>query len=99
VDYVAVGPVFATPSKRNHDPLLGVEGLRAVRSAVARPLVAIGGITLETAPTILRTGVDAVAVISALRTGEDLEEVARTWLSVLNKQGGGPFSRRHEEKT
>lgn len=89
VDYVAIGPVFATSSKSDHEAPLGLEGLVAIRRAVARPLVAIGGITLETAPAVLRTGVDGVAVISALKTGGDLEAVARRWLSLLKERADG----------
>src|SRR5262245_2573819 len=49
VDYVALGPVFATASKRNPDPVTGVEEIRRCRELIEKPLVAIGGITLENA--------------------------------------------------
>ncbi|MBI1353856.1 MAG: thiamine phosphate synthase [Acidobacteria bacterium] len=65
IDYVALGPVFATASKENPDPRVGLEELaRLAPSAGARPLVAIGGITLETAPAVLAAGAAACAVIS-----------------------------------
>lgn len=67
-DYVAFGPVFPTQSKQRPDPVVGLEGLaRAAEAAraVGCPLVAIGGITLETAPSIAALGV-AGAVIGAL---------------------------------
>ncbi|HEX8000148.1 MAG TPA: thiamine phosphate synthase [Pyrinomonadaceae bacterium] len=67
VDYIAIGPIFNTSSKENADAVVGLEGLRRVRQAVgSTPLVAIGGITLETAPLVLAAGADAVAVISLL---------------------------------
>lgn len=67
VDYVAIGPVFATSSKERPDPVVGLEGVRRVRSAIgAVPLVAIGGVTAETVHTILEAGADSVAVIGAL---------------------------------
>jgi thiamine-phosphate diphosphorylase len=67
VDYIAIGPIFATSSKENPDPLVGLDGLRRVREAVgALPLVAIGGINLENARACLAAGADAVAVIGAL---------------------------------
>ncbi len=66
VDYVAFGPVFPTSSKRNPDPVTGVDALRLCRAAVNKPLVAIGGVTLENAPELWRAGADSVAVISAL---------------------------------
>jgi thiamine-phosphate pyrophosphorylase len=66
VDYVALGPIFATPSKRNPDPIVGVEEVRRCRALVEKPLVAIGGITLENAAEVLRAGADSVAVIAGL---------------------------------
>jgi thiamine-phosphate pyrophosphorylase len=67
VDYVAIGPVFATSSKEKPDPVVGLEGVRRVRSALgAVPLVAIGGVTAERARAVLEAGADSVAVIGAL---------------------------------
>lgn len=66
VDYVALGPVFRTASKRNPDPVVGVEEVRRLRSLTDKPLVAIGGITLENAADVLRAGADSVAVIAGL---------------------------------
>jgi thiamine-phosphate pyrophosphorylase len=64
VDYVAVGPIFATRSKANPDAAVGLEGLRAVsKRAAGRPVVAIGGITRANALDVLAAGADAVAVI------------------------------------
>ena len=78
VDYVAIGPVFATPTKENPDPVVGLEGVRRVREAVgARPLVAIGGITPESAPLLLEAGADSVAVIGALLAPGDPAEITR----------------------
>ena len=66
VDYVAIGPIFATASKQNPDPVVGVEEVRRCRSLIEKPLVAIGGITLENAVDVLRAGADSVAVIAGL---------------------------------
>jgi thiamine-phosphate pyrophosphorylase len=66
VDYLALGPVFATGSKENPDPVVGVEGLRACRGLTERPLVAIGGITRTTAPSVWQAGADSIAVIGDL---------------------------------
>jgi thiamine-phosphate pyrophosphorylase len=65
-DYVAIGPVFATASKENPDPVLGLEGVRRARELTRKPLVAIGGITRENARSVIAAGADAVAVISDL---------------------------------
>lgn len=61
-DYVAVGPVFATETKRNADPVVGLEFVRRARNATRKPLVAIGGITLERARAVWDAGADTVAV-------------------------------------
>jgi len=82
VDYVAVGPAYATESKASADPPLGPSGIRQVREVVDKPLVAIGGITLDRAPEIVATGVDGVAVISALKKATNLEQEAKKWLAL-----------------
>jgi thiamine-phosphate pyrophosphorylase len=66
VDYVAIGPIFATSSKRNPDPVVGVEEIRRCRSLIEKPLVAIGGITLENAGGVWAAGADSVAIIAGL---------------------------------
>ena len=67
IDYLAIGPIFATSTKSDTSPVLGLEGLRAVRSAVGKcPLVAIGGISEANAAAVIEAGADSVAVISAL---------------------------------
>jgi thiamine-phosphate pyrophosphorylase len=65
-DYIAIGPVFATASKQNPDPVVGLEGVRAARAAIRKPLVAIGGITRRNAASVIEAGADSVAVISDL---------------------------------
>ena len=66
VDYIAVGPVFATASKANPDPVIGLEGVRRARALTTKPLVAIGGITRENCLSVIAAGADSVAVISDL---------------------------------
>lgn len=66
IDYLAVGPVFATGSKANPDPVIGLDGVRQARAATAKPLVAIGGITRKNCREVMDAGADAVAVISDL---------------------------------
>jgi len=66
VDYIAVGPIFQTSSKRNPDPVIGLEGIRQARELTSKPLVAIGGITLENCRSVIDAGADGVAIISAL---------------------------------
>jgi thiamine-phosphate pyrophosphorylase len=66
VDYLAIGPIFATRSKQNPDPVVGLERLRTLRSLTRKPLVAIGGITRELAPKVFEAGADSVAIIGDL---------------------------------
>ncbi len=65
-DYVAIGPVFATATKENPDSVVGIEGVQRARAMTKKPLVAIGGITLENCRSVLDAGADSVAVISAI---------------------------------
>ncbi len=67
IDYLALGPIFATRSKRNPDPVVGLEQLRMAKSIVGTlPLVAIGGIDEDSLPQVLATGADSVAMISQM---------------------------------
>jgi len=67
VDYIAIGPIFATRTKKNAEPAVGIEGLKAVRQAIdPMPLVAIGGINAENIAEVLQNGADSAAVISLL---------------------------------
>jgi thiamine-phosphate pyrophosphorylase len=71
VDYVGIGPIFVTTSKRDAGPVLGISGLaRAVRTA-SIPLIAIGGITAENLAEVLATGVHGVAVLGAVCLAAD----------------------------
>ena len=75
IDYLAIGPVFATKTKENPDEIVGIEGVKKVREAVGDfPLVAIGGITLENFQDVLDAGANSVAIISDLLS--DAEKIA-----------------------
>jgi thiamine-phosphate pyrophosphorylase len=71
-NYVAIGPVFATTSKENPDPVVGLEELREIRRRLTKPLVAIGGITAENARILFQVGIDSVAVIRDLSYSENI---------------------------
>jgi thiamine-phosphate pyrophosphorylase len=66
IDYIAIGPVFATGSKANPDPVVGLKGVRQARGVTKKPLVAIGGITRQNCAQVKAAGADAVALISDL---------------------------------
>lgn len=84
VDLIAVGPVFGTRSKRAAEPAVGLELVRAVRALGDKPLVAIGGIDGDNAPSVLDAGADGVAVISALAAAGDPGSAAAVLLDRLN---------------
>ena len=70
-DYVGASPIFATPTKADHAPPLGLAGLRALRAATKLPLVAIGGIHVGNARETIRAGADGLAVVSAIVAADD----------------------------
>ncbi len=84
-DYIAVGPIFATTSKANPDPVVGVELIREVRALTDKPIVAIGGITLERAKAVIDAGADSVAVISDILLARNPGERARQYVDVLGE--------------
>lgn len=67
LDYIAIGPIFPTNTKENPDPVVGLNGLSRVRDAIGdKPLVAIGGITLDSLHQVFSAGADSVAIISGI---------------------------------
>jgi thiamine-phosphate pyrophosphorylase len=90
VDYLAIGPIFATGSKQNPDPIVGLEQLRTLRTLTRKPLIAIGGITRETALSVFEAGADSVAIIGDLspqpRTRASLRARAEEWLAICSSR-------------
>lgn len=76
VDYIALGPIFQSPTKNVRSPL-GVEPIRALRGATDRPIIAIGGISVGNIRDVLDAGADSAAIISALYLNDDIEENVR----------------------
>lgn len=87
-DYVAIGPVFPTQTKENPDPVVARQELEAVRECVSKPLVAIGGITLENARPLFRSGVDSVAVIRDLLLAADIRQRAAGYRDLARQVQG-----------
>jgi thiamine-phosphate pyrophosphorylase len=81
-DYIAFGPIFPTATKKNPDPVVGTELLRQVRRMTKKPVVAIGGITLERAAEVYRAGADSLAVIRDLISVPNPAVRAREYLDV-----------------
>ena len=84
-DLIGFGPVFATASKERPDPVVGLEGLRETCRAVAIPVVAIGGISLERAAEARAAGAALIAAIGAIARAHDVLDAART----LHRIAGG----------
>src|SRR6266849_5391271 len=80
-DYLAIGPVFATTSKANPDPVVGLDGVRRARELTPKPLVAIGGITRANARSVIEADADSLAVISDLI--REPRKSAETFFEVL----------------
>jgi len=76
-DYIGASPVFATPTKPDAPPPVGVDGLRRMVGAVSIPVVAIGGMNVENARSIILAGAAGVAVVSAIVGARDVEAAAR----------------------
>ena len=81
-DYIAFGPIFTTATKQNPDPVVGTELLRKARQLTKKPLVAIGGITIERAAEVYRAGADSLAVIRNLICAPNPAVRAREYLEV-----------------
>jgi thiamine-phosphate pyrophosphorylase len=91
VDYIALGPIFATASKLNPDPAVGADEMRRCRALMEKPLVAIGGITLENALEVWQAGADSVAVIAGLlpesASARGLRERMEQWQKLASVGG------------
>ncbi len=76
VDYLGVSPIYCTPTKKELQTQFGIEGLRDVRALSKHPLVAIGGLNLQTIPDVVRAGADGVAVVSAICSADNPHDAA-----------------------
>jgi thiamine-phosphate pyrophosphorylase len=84
-DYIAIGPIFPTSTKENPDPVVGLDFIRAARQITRKPLVAIGGITLESAARVFRAGADSLAIIRDLVAVRDPAGRAKEFLAVARE--------------
>ncbi|HXN23523.1 MAG TPA: thiamine phosphate synthase [Candidatus Dormibacteraeota bacterium] len=85
-DYIAIGPIFATNTKANPDPVVGTKLIRAARAMTAKPIVAIGGITLERTEEVLASGADSFAVAGDILCAPDPGQRAREYLQRIQQQ-------------
>jgi thiamine-phosphate pyrophosphorylase len=77
VDYYGISPVFATSTKTDAAPPLGLSGLRAIRALTTRPLIAIGGIGFDNAAAVMAAGANGLAVVSLICAAPDPAQAAR----------------------
>jgi len=82
-DYLGFGPIFKPGSKQDHDPVVGLEGLRAMRRLTPLPVFAIGGIQIDQAGEVMRAGSTGVAVISAILKAPDISYAVNAFLAQM----------------
>ena len=80
-DYLGFGPIFTPGSKQDHDPVVGLEGLRTIRSLTTLPVFAIGGIQVDQVEEVMRAGADGVAVISAILKTPNVSHAVSSFLA------------------
>lgn len=80
-DYLGFGPIFIPGSKSDHDPVVGIEGLRVVRRLTPLPIIAIGGIGVETVEQVIQAGANGIAVISAILKAADVRQTVSDFVS------------------
>jgi thiamine-phosphate pyrophosphorylase len=83
-DYLGFGPIFKPGSKQDHDPMVGLEGLRAMRALTSLPVFAIGGIQIDQAGEVMRAGANGVAVISAILKAPDISHSVNAFLAKMS---------------
>jgi thiamine-phosphate pyrophosphorylase len=80
-DYLGFGPLFKPGSKADHDPVVGLAGLRAIRPLTPLPIFAIGGIQIEQVNEVMQAGANGVAVISAILKAPNVSHAVKAFLS------------------
>jgi thiamine-phosphate pyrophosphorylase len=85
-DYLGFGPIFKPGSKADHDPVVGVDGLKAIRPLTPLPIFAIGGITLEQVEDVIHAGANGVAVISAILKAPEIRQAVSDFVARISTQ-------------
>jgi thiamine-phosphate pyrophosphorylase len=89
-DYIGIGPVFATPTKKIPDPVIGIDGMREMLSASTVPAVAIGGINLENLPIVLAAGAKNFCMVRQLTQSENPKSVLEKIMKSSYRQPAPP---------
>ncbi len=82
-DYLGFGPIFKPGSKQDHDPVVGIEGLRQIRALTSLPVFAIGGITVKNVGEVMTAGANGIAVISAILKAPDIKQAVSDFLAQM----------------
>ncbi len=82
-DYIGFGPIFKPASKQDHDPVVGIEGLRQIRALTSLPVFAIGGIQLAQVGNVMKAGADGIAVISAVLNAPDVTKSVKDLIAQM----------------
>lgn len=82
-DYLGFGPIFTPGSKQDHDPVVGLAGLRTMRALTSLPVFAIGGIQIDQVGDVIQAGADGVAVISAILKAPDIRHAVKSFLAQM----------------
>ena len=86
-DYLGFGPIFPPSSKRDHEPVVGIDRLRRIRRQTPLPVFAIGGITVESAGLFAEAGADGIAVIAAIAQAADVTGTVRSFVASFRSPG------------
>jgi thiamine-phosphate pyrophosphorylase len=82
-DYLGFGPIFTPGAKQDHDPVVGLEGLKTIRPMTALPIFAIGGMTAGNVGEVMKAGANGVAVISAVLKAPDIRQAVSEFLAQM----------------
>ncbi|HDK7138736.1 TPA: thiamine phosphate synthase [Clostridium botulinum] len=82
-DYLGIGTIFPTGSKKDVDAIIGIDGLSKIKDSISIPSVAIGGIDKTNFKDVLKTGIEGISVISAILDEDDIKLAANNLL--INK--------------
>ena len=85
-NYLGFGPIYPTSTKNDHESLVGLEGLRLVRTLTELPIFAIGGITVDSVKDIAKCGADGVAVASAILESQDIPRTVQEFISAFESK-------------
>ena len=91
-DYIGVGPVYATPTKKNADPVIGISGMKEMLSVATVPAVVIGGIDFSNIRDVLDAGAQNFCMVRQLTSSENPEEILKKTVKIYNQYYPGFYA-------